>query len=812
MKPAYLSASLDIEKLVRELTLEEKASLCSGLDAWNTKPVERLGIPSISVADGPHGLRKQTDGSSISLEGTLPSTCFPTASVLASSWNMDIIGEVAYAIGCEAAANGVDIVLGPGTNIKRSPLGGRNFEYYSEDPYLSGMAASSFISGLQAAGVGASLKHFAANNQETRRFVIDVRVDEAALNEIYLKPFRIAVRRSSPWTVMAAYNRLNGEYCTENRTLLTNKLRDEFGFDGAVVSDWGAVDDRAAALVAGMDLEMPGYNGDGFEEIVESVRSGRLSEGCLDEAVRRILKLIDRSIKAKRPHDRLDMAMHHQLAMRAAEQGAVLLKNDRSTLPLKDAATIAVIGSFAKYTRYQGAGSSMVNPTRLDDALTAMQKHAEGKLKLLYCDGYDHRTGDSTPQQVSEAVSVASGADAAVVFVGLPALWETEGRDRAQLCLPEGNERLIEAVSGVNHRTAVVLMNGAPVSMQWIDSVGAVLEAYLGGQASGFALSNLIFGNASPSGKLAETFPLSIEDNPSYGNFPGDGTEVRYAEGLDVGYRHYKRHRDKVLFPFGHGLSYTSFGYDELTFLGTDEKGWPAFSFRLTNTGSCDGAEVSQLYVLGPDEAESGETIILAGFVRTELLRGEASYIEVNADPDALSRWDALRQGWRIPSGTYRAHIGSSSRDIRLGCDFPMEESFVPAGFPSANCKPGGEAAVPPLTSGGHARFNRNTPIGDLKGFWGALFRSALLATVRMKTRKAKDDPTMAAASELILQMPVRSLTFATDGAVSKGIIAALVEVFNGHAMKGFINLIGHLASAKKRARHLKVPGPIIRQ
>ena len=799
MKPVSAGGRLEIEELVKKLTLEEKASLCSGLDAWNTKPVERLGIPSISVADGPHGLRKQIDGSSISLGSTMPSTCFPTASALASSWNMDLINEVAYAIGCEAAANGVDVVLGPGTNIKRSPLGGRNFEYYSEDPYLSGMTASSFISGLQKAGVGASLKHFAANNQETRRFVIDVRVDEDALNEIYLKPFRIAVQRSSPWTVMAAYNRLNGEYCTESHTLLTDKLRAEFGFDGAVVSDWGAVDDRVAAITAGMDIEMPGYKGDGFEEIVKSVRSGKLSEECLDEAVRRILKLIDWSMTATRPHKAPDMDMHHRLAMKAAEQGAVLLKNDRSTLPMKDATKIAVIGSFAEHPRYQGAGSSMVNPTRLDDALTAMQRRAEGKLKLVYYPGYDPRSGDATPMQIKEAAHAASGADAAIVFAGLPAMWETEGRDRAHLSLPKGHEELIMAVSEANARTAVVLMNGAPVVMPWIDSVGAVLEAYLGGQASGTAVSNLVFGDAVPSGKLAETFPLALEDNPSFGNFPGDGAEVRYAEGLDVGYRHFNRQGKEVLFPFGHGLSYTSFGYSSISFLGTDGEGRPTFCFRLTNTGSYGGAEVSQLYISGPEGSCDVVHGSLAGFIKTELVKGGSSIVEVKADPEAFSRWDCSRQGWHIPTGTYHAHIGSSSRDIRLRCDFAVGEAFVPAHVASDERFAKGNQADLSIADAPCLRFDRNTPIGDLKGFWGSVFRSALITAVRMRTRKAKDDPTMAAASELILQMPLRSLTFATDGAVSKGTIAALIEVFNGNSMKGLMSLARQLTGGKKR-------------
>lgn len=794
MEPADAGRRLNIEELLNRLTLEEKALLCSGLDAWSTKPVLRLGIPSIRVADGPHGLRKQRDGSSISLGSTVPSTCFPTASALASSWNMDLIRQTAYAIGCEAAANGVDIVLGPGTNIKRSPLGGRNFEYYSEDPYLSGTASSSFITGLHEAGVGASLKHFAANNQETRRFVINVRVDDDALNEIYLKPFRIAIRRSRPWTVMAAYNRLNGEYCTENRHLLADKLRTEFGFDGAVVSDWGAVDDRAAALAAGMDIEMPGYTGDGFREIVSAVSSGTISEACLDDAVRRILNLIDKVIAERRQDVSPDMDMHHLLAKKVAEQGAVLLKNDRSTLPLNDVKSIAVIGSFAMHPRYQGAGSSMVNPTRLDDALTAIKKRGEGGIKLVYCHGYDHRTGSATEASIIEAASAAAAADAAIVFAGLPAIWETEGKDREHLSLPEGNDALIRAVSEANRRTAVVLMNGAPVAMPWIGSVGAVLEAYLGGQASGAAISSLVFGDAVPSGKLAETFPLVLEDNPSHGNFPGDRSEVCYAEGTDVGYRHYDRHGKDVLFPFGHGLSYTSFDYSGLCFLGKDDEGRPAFRFRLKNTGAFSGAEIAQLYVSGPAVPGSAAMKVLAGFSRVELAKGGSSEVELKADPEAFSRWDSSRHGWHMPGGTYRAYIGSSSRDIRLSCDFSMDEAIEPVKASSGGCRSEELASFLSAAKAQPARVDRNTPIGELSGFWGSIFRFALLAAVRIKTRGAKDDPTMAAAPGLLLQMPLRSLTFATDGAISKEAISALAEVFSGHAIRGFVNLIRHLA------------------
>ena len=481
--------TMDIEALLKEMTLEEKASLCSGRDFWNTKPIPRLGIPSISMADGPHGLRKQkksVGGHAIS--DNVPATCFPTAVTLASTWDVELVGQVGKAIGEEARFNEVDIVLGPGVNIKRSPLGGRNFEYFSEDPYLAGKLASSFITALQSTGTGACLKHFAANNQETRRLVIDALIDQKALQEIYLKPFEIAIKEAAPWTVMSAYNKLNGKHCCESGFLLEETLRGSWGFEGLAMSDWGAVNDRVASVRAGMDLEMPGYVGDGERQIIDAVLDGRLSIEDLDNCVRRVLRLIDRCSSAKREKVAELREEHRAIAERAAAEGIVLLKNEGSLLPLKRKGTIAIIGEFAKKPRYQGAGSSLVTPYSMENAYNAILSKAGDGLEVLFAPGY--KEGELKPDKalLSEAKAAAGKADVAVIFCGLPAILETEGIDRLDLRMPESHERLIEEVLSANRNAVIVLMNGGPLEMPWADAVPSILEAYLGGQAAGPAI------------------------------------------------------------------------------------------------------------------------------------------------------------------------------------------------------------------------------------------------------------------------------------------------------------------------------------
>jgi beta-glucosidase len=529
------------EALVPRLTLEEKAGLCSGGTTWTTKAVERLGIPAITLTDGPHGVRMANPDSGLSgLNNSLPATCFPTAPALAATWNVDLIRQVGAALGEESQAHGVQILLGPGANLKRSPLGGRNFEYFSEDPMLSGTIAAAWINGVQSQGVGASLKHFAANNQEWERMVGDSVVGARALHELYLRSFEIAVREANPWTIMCAYNKVNGVHAAENKTLLTEYLREDWGFTGIVLSDWGAVNDRVEGIRAGLNLEMPSSGGFNDQKIVTAVKSGELDVATLDKIVADLLTVILRAQAGTRANATFDPDAHHALARKVAGEGLVLLKNDDRTLPLAPGRDrrIAIIGEFARNPRYQGAGSSQVNPTRLDNAYDELLALLDDPAVATFSAGYDWE-GTSTQALQDEAVAAARNADHAVVFVGLPDSYESEGFDRAGFGLPTGHDELVAAVAAVAPRTTVVLMNGSPVTLPWVDQVDAIVEAYLGGQAGGGALADVLTGRVNPSGRLAETFPSRAEDTPTYPNFPGRDQSVLYGEGVFVGYRHY---------------------------------------------------------------------------------------------------------------------------------------------------------------------------------------------------------------------------------------------------------------------------------
>ena len=579
----------DTPSILKALTLEEKASLCSGADMWHTKAIQRLSIPPIMMADGPHGLRKQENPDD-PLGVSVPATCFPTASALAASWNRNLLQEVGIALGEECLQERVSVLLGPGCNIKRSPLCGRNFEYFSEDPFLAGELAASFILGVQSKGIGTSLKHFAVNNQECRRMSIDARVDERALHELYLAGFEMAVRKAQPWTVMCAYNQLNGAFCCEHETLLTTILKQEWGHTGIVMTDWGAMNRRVEALQVGCELEMPGPRGSNDALMVNAVNDGTLSEAILDEAVGRLLGLIARAQKNLQSDFRYDADAHHELARFAATEGAVLLKNTGDLLPLGRNARIAVLGRFAKEPRFQGAGSSNINPTRLENAYEHMLRLHDGRLS--YASGYSPRAETTDAAAIQEAVAYAREAEIAVVFAGLTDWDEIEGLDRSHLHLPPGHHALIEAVSAANPNTVVVLSNGAPVEMPWEPQVPAILEGYLGGQAGGRALAEILYGEVNPSGKLAETFPLHLEDTPSHAYFPGGPKTVEYRESLFVGYRFFDTAQKEVLFPFGHGLSYTHFSYHNLQLSSSTLQDGDTLTvqFTIRNDGGRAGA------------------------------------------------------------------------------------------------------------------------------------------------------------------------------------------------------------------------------
>jgi beta-glucosidase len=663
--------TLDVPALLAALTTEEKAGLLDGADFWRTQPVERLGIPGIMVTDGPHGLRKQAgEADHIGLNASVPATCFPPAAGLASTWNPELLGRIGAALGRECRAEQVAVLLGPGVNMKRSPLCGRNFEYFSEDPLLAGELAAALVDGLQSTGVGASLKHFAANNQETDRMTVSADVDERTLREIYLPAFERVVTRAQPWTVMCAYNKINGSYASEDPWLLTQVLREEWGFTGLVVSDWGAVNRRDAGVAAGLDLEMPSSGGGGTRVILEALEAGTLSETELDRAVTRVLTLVDRSLPALAPGQTFDADAHHALAREAATASAVLLKNEDAVLPLAPTGgTVAVIGEFARTPRFQGAGSSQVNPTRVDTALDALRAALDGRREVAFAPGFVIESDAADPALVAEAVQAASDAEVVVLFLGLPPSYESEGYDRAHMDLPAHQIDLLHAVADANPRVVVVLANGSVVTVApWQHRAQAVLEGWLLGQAGGSATADLLLGAADPAGRLAETVPVRFEDNPTIGAFPGELGHVRYGEGLLIGYRWYDAHRLPVAYPFGHGLSYTSFAYRDLTVtvLADGDEPRVEVGLTVTNTGDRAGRETVQLYVTDPQATVYRPEQELRAFAQVSLAPGQSAPVTLTLESRAFAYWHASGRRWVVEGGEFGLRAGASSRDIRL--------------------------------------------------------------------------------------------------------------------------------------------------
>ncbi|QXU54987.1 glycoside hydrolase family 3 C-terminal domain-containing protein [Rhodococcus sp. LW-XY12] len=648
-------------EIVARLTVEERASLTSGLDFWHTEPVARENIPSIMLTDGPHGVRKQTaEGDHLGLHSSVPATCFPPAVALGCSFDPELLERVGAALGAEARALQVGVLLGPGINIKRSPLCGRNFEYLSEDPLLSGVLGAALVHGMQSQGVGASLKHFAANNQETDRMRVSADVDPRPLREIYLRAFERVVRDAQPWTVMCSYNRINGVYSSRNPWLLTDVLRGEWGFEGLVVSDWGAVDDRVASLAAGLDLEMPSTGGRTDAEIVAAVRAGTVDESVLDTAAARVIELVQKAVAASDPGATFDADAHHALAREVAGQSIVLLRNENDLLPLATDANIAVIGELARTPRYQGAGSSRIEPTRLDNALDEIRS-LSGR-DVPFAAGYALDGSDSA-ELVDEAVKRAADADIAVVFLGVPAELESEGFDRDDLELPQRQTALLDAVLTANPNVVVVLSNGGVVRLSgFADRVPAIVEGWLLGQAGGGAVADVLYGHVNPSGRLAETVPIRLEDTPAHTNFPGEHGHVRYGEGLFVGYRSYDARRLDVSFPFGHGLSYTTVEYSDAA---VESDGDLTVQVTVTNTGGRAGAEVVQVYAGAPGSSVARAPRELKGFTKVRLDSGESQRVAVSIRRDDLAYWDTRVDSWVVEGGTYSIDIGASSRDIR---------------------------------------------------------------------------------------------------------------------------------------------------
>ncbi|MCM1121963.1 MAG: glycoside hydrolase family 3 C-terminal domain-containing protein [Eubacterium sp.] len=653
-----------IRELVAQMTLEEKAAMCSGADFWHTEAVERLGIPASMVSDGPHGLRKQDDKADhLGVNESIKAVCFPAGCGTAASFNRELLQKMGETLGNECQAEGVSVILGPAVNIKRSPLCGRNFEYYSEDPLVASEMAGALIHGIQSKNVGTSIKHFLANNQETRRMSSDSRVDERTLNEIYLAAFEGAVRKEKPWTVMCSYNKINGTYAAQNHQYLTETLRDQWGFDGYVMSDWGAVNNRVEDLKAGLDLEMPGCMGMNDKMIVGAVISGELDESVVDEAVERILNIVFRYEENRDKDAVFDRDQDHETARKVAEETIVLLKND-NVLPLSENQKVAFIGKYAKTPRYQGGGSSHINSHKITSALDA----AAGMDNVSYAQGFDDAEDKTDEKLLAEAVETARNADVAVIFAGLPDKFESEGFDRRHMAMPDCQNELIGKIAEVQPNTVVVLHNGSPVEMPWVNKVKGIVEAYLGGQAVGGAVCDILFGKVNPSAKLPETFPLRLEDNPSYLSYIGEGDVVEYREGIFVGYRYYDKKKIDVLFPFGYGLSYTTFEYSNLTVDKEQMRDTDTMhvSVDVTNTGSMAGKEVVQLYVADKESTVIRPVKELRDFAKVELKPGETKTVTFTLDQRAFAYYSVKIHDWHVESGEFEIMIGKSSRDIVL--------------------------------------------------------------------------------------------------------------------------------------------------
>ncbi|WP_224242820.1 glycoside hydrolase family 3 C-terminal domain-containing protein [Hyalangium gracile] len=691
-------------ELVLQMTLEEKALLLSGNGSWTTHKVERLGIPSIYMTDGPHGLRKALGPS---MADSVPATCFPTASALGSTWNTQLMEQVGAALARECQANDVQLLLGPGINMKRSPLGGRNFEYFSEDPVLTGHLAAAYIQGVQGEGVGTSLKHFAVNNQEFERMVSNSNLDERTLREIYLPAFELAITQAQPWSVMCAYNKVNGVYASENPLLLEQILREEWGFEGFVVSDWGAVHDRVRGVLAGLNLEMPGSGEVNRKKIIEAVNAGRLPMSRLDEVVASLLAVVLKAAESRKPQARVDLDQHHALARQVAGESIILLKNEDHLLPLDVGAKkkLALIGAFAKEPRYQGAGSSQVNPSRISNAHDELLELLGGSERIGYASGYDTE-GVTTPSLLEEAQRLARDSDVAIVFAGLPDSHESEGFDRSSLDIPEGHHRLIDTVTQAQPNTVVVLMNGSAITMPWVGRVKALLEGWLTGQAGGGAIADILTGRVNPSAKLAETFPQRLEDTPTATEFPGLNQETYYGEGVFIGYRYYDKKDITPLFPFGFGLSYTTFAYSELSLGSPSIKDTDGLTVRVKvkNTGKVAGKEIVQLYVREDRPVVSRPEKELKAFTKVALDPGEEKTVSFTLKPRDFAYYDTARRRWSVTPGRFDILVGGSSRELPLRQHVQVETA---------------EVAVPALTRHSMVKEFKNHPKG--KAFYSRL-------------------------------------------------------------------------------------------
>lgn len=784
--------------MTEEFSVLEKASLLSGKNTWQSRDLPNKGVRSIFFSDGPHGVRKQVGSSDhLGLNASEPATCFPTAATVANSWDPRLGEEIGVALGIEAASLQIDVLLGPGLNIKRSPLGGRNFEYFSEDPYLSGKLAAGYVRGIQSTGVAATPKHYAANSQETRRMASDSVVDERTLREIYLTGFEIAVREAHPRALMSSYNLVNGTYANENEHLLTEILRQEWGFDGLVVTDWGGGNDPVAGAAAGSSIEMPSPGLEPVRLLATAVANGTLSRAALDARAGEVLAMARSTSPSV---TEFNVPEHNELARRAAEQSMVLLRNEGALLPLRPGTKVALIGDMAQTPRYQGAGSSVVNPTML---VSARETIGDTELELVgFGLGY-RRNSPRNAELEDAAVALAAKAEVAILFLGLDEVAESEGRDRDHLKIPAAQVSLLRAVAKVNPNVVVVLSAGSAVEMPWIDDTTALLHGYLSGQAGAHATWALLTGAASPSGKLAETYPLALSDTPTHGRFPSLEQRSVYAEGPFVGYRYYDAASKPVLFPFGFGLSYATFTYSDLTVL--DDR----VRFTITNTSKVPGAEIAQLYVGLPQSAVLRPDKELKGFAKVHLAPGESREVEIAFDTYTWRHFDAQLNTWQVEAGDWQVMVGASSADIRLQATHRVTGTVVNPTADSVVARDAMLAAIaqpaPARASGTTGKqdrvvLGRNDPLLDMRSAKSPLARLAYRFLDWRKTRsEAKGVPDL--NIEFLYNMPFRAIAKMSGGAVSLEMVDAILEVVNGRLLRGLGHLIGGFFALRKADR-----------
>ena len=773
---------MNIEEIISRMSLEDKIALCSGENFWETKKFEKYGIPSLFMCDGPHGLRKQENvADMLGVNESRKATCFPAEVTTAGSWNPELLKKIGSAIGEEAKDQGVGLVLGPGANLKRNPLCGRNFEYFSEDPYLAGNMAAGFINGVESQGIASSLKHYAVNSQEKSRFNSDSVIDDRSLRELYLSAFEIAVKEGKPSTVMCAYPKLNGVHCSDNKELLTDILRSEWGFEGMVITDWGAMNDRMEGFRAGCDLNMPGGSDYMEKEVLQAVRKGILPESCVNDSARRVLKLVFRAAETLKKGADCNYEEHHALAKYAAAEGTVLLKNENGILPLKKDTRIAVIGAMAKNLRYQGAGSSHINPTKLSQPIDFLPDAS-------YAQGCDDR-GNTTPELLKEAKEVARNAETAVVFAGLPDQCESEGFDRDNMKMTEGHLQMIDAVADVNSNIIVVLLCGGAVECPWADRVKGIIYMGLPGQAGGEAAADILYGRVNPGGKLAESWPYTYDDVPSSAIY-GKTVDALYQEGIYVGYRYYDKSGIAVRWPFGYGLSYTNFTYSELTVDGN------MVSVTVKNTGCMAGAEVVQLYIEAPQDAIHRPLRELKRFQKIMLSPGESTTVSFELSDRCFAVW---QDGWKIPAGKYIVRIGQLTTAIRKEGETDIAPEWQSGSwYESCIGKPNqkdwedmlGHRYVPAVLKKGE--FTMDNTVMEMKDY--SLIMKIMFNAVESTIakgyggKKDYENPNFRMQLASSAGAPLRSMQI--SGGMKGGVLPGMLEMANGHYLKGILKMI----------------------